>query len=213
MSRIAPLALLLVAGLIPAPAGALPPVRAQAAQPWATLFSDEDYPADAIRNYEQGAVAFRLDIGPEGKPTDCLLVRSSGSPSLDSTTCRLLLERVRFRPARDAQGKPTSDRYSGRIVWRLPGEASRPGYAFTLWRGCVLGEAAKYILEDLPPAEVARRSFPLCSGLEALFARESGQTPPLAEPRERVAALVDDLLIEGARILKAPPAEKAAEPK
>jgi TonB family protein len=213
MFRTATLAALLLAGAIPTAAGAQPPVRAQSAQTLASLFSHEDYPADAVRNYEQGAVSFRLDISAEGRPTECLVVQSSGSPSLDSSTCRLLLERARFRPARDAEGKPASDRVSGRIVWRMPVEAARPGYAFTLWRGCVLGEAAKYVLEDLPAAEVARRSFPPCGRLETLFARVSDRSAPLAEPRERIAALVEELMLEGAKILKPPPADEPEQRK
>ncbi|HEX9964463.1 MAG TPA: energy transducer TonB [Allosphingosinicella sp.] len=213
MFRIAPLVALLLAGLFPAAAGAQPPVRAQSAQTLAALFSHEDYPADSVRNYEQGSVSFRLDISAEGRPTECLVVQSSGSISLDSTTCRLLMERARFRPARDAEGKTASDRISGRIVWRLPVQAARSGYAFTLWRGCVLGEAAKYVLEDLAAGEIAQRSFPPCARLEALFARESSQAPPLREPRERVAALVADLMLESGKILNLRTAGEAEQRK
>jgi ATP-dependent Clp protease protease subunit len=84
------------------------------------LFSDEDYPSAAIRADEQGTVAFQLLVGTNGRVTGCLITASSGSQSLDSTTCRLLAARAVFEPARDRRGKPTTDSVTGRLVWRLP---------------------------------------------------------------------------------------------
>jgi protein TonB len=34
------------------------------------------------------------------------VTRSSGSTDLDNTTCRLILERFRFKPSRDPNGRP-----------------------------------------------------------------------------------------------------------
>lgn len=88
----------------------------------ASLFSDEDYPASAVRAGESGATGFRLDVGPNGRVTACTVTSSSGSSALDSTTCRLLRSRARFTPATDSTGSATSDTVSGRIVWRLPAD-------------------------------------------------------------------------------------------
>jgi TonB family protein len=204
MIRIAPLAALCLAAFVPAPASAGGPTRARAEQGLATLFSDQDYPAQAIRDFEQGNVGFRLEIGVDGTPTDCLVTASSGSINLDTATCRLLMERARFRPARDAQGRAVSDRYSGRILWRMPSDSVRPAFAFTLWRGCVLGEAARHVLGDLAADEIARRSFPPCEGLEALYARESGRKAPLADSRAQIVGLIQSLLVDTGKFLKAP---------
>lgn len=92
--------------------------RARANLP--ALFSDEDYPASAIRAGEQGAVRFRLEVGPEGRVTGCTITASSGSSALDSTTCRILRSRARFTPARDASGRAIADSVEGAIEWRLP---------------------------------------------------------------------------------------------
>ena len=89
----------------------------------ATLFSDEDYPAAALRAEEQGTVGFRLDVGADGRVTNCSITSTSGSASLDSTTCRLLRSRARFNPARDSNGNATTDSTYGRITWRLPVDA------------------------------------------------------------------------------------------
>jgi protein TonB len=87
-----------------------------------SYFSDDDYPQDAIRNEQQGTTGFRLDVGPDGRVTNCTITSSSGSSSLDSTTCRLLRSRARFTPATDSSGAKTTDSVSGRIAWRLPAD-------------------------------------------------------------------------------------------
>jgi protein TonB len=86
------------------------------------LFSDDDYPAAALRSEESGTTGYRLEIGANGRVTTCSVTSSSGSSSLDATTCRLLKQRARFSPATDSNGQPTADTYSGRITWRLPAE-------------------------------------------------------------------------------------------
>lgn len=86
----------------------------------ASLFSTDDYPREAIRNGEEGIVAVTLTVGPDGKVADCAVDQSSGSPSLDVQTCRILWSRAQFTPARDAQGKPVQDTYTQRIRWELP---------------------------------------------------------------------------------------------
>jgi protein TonB len=101
------------------------PVKVQPAKARANLasyFSDDDYPQDAIRNEQQGTTGVRLDIGPDGRVTNCTVTSSSGSSSLDNTTCRLLRSRARFTPATDSSGARTRDTTNTRIVWRLPAD-------------------------------------------------------------------------------------------
>lgn len=84
------------------------------------LFTSEDYPTDALRKGDQGTVSVDLRIAPDGHVSDCSVVGSSGSPSLDAATCHVLTERARFEPATDHGGRPTSDHYRQRITWRIP---------------------------------------------------------------------------------------------
>ena len=86
------------------------------------IFSDDDYPAEAIRHEEQGTVAYRLQINRRGRVAECSIVSSSGSDTLDDATCRIIEDRARFEPARDTAGKRIGDEYSGRIRWVLPEE-------------------------------------------------------------------------------------------
>jgi TonB family protein len=102
----------------PRPSGSLRPSRTPVPLP--SLFSSADYPAAAIRAGETGLVVFRLDVGEDGRVAACTVTASSGSASLDSTTCRLVKMRARFDPARDAEGRPVPDSFVGRVLWRLP---------------------------------------------------------------------------------------------
>ena len=201
------------AALAPACAFAEPqpsaPTRARANL--ATLFSDKDYPAAAVRNHEQGPVAFSLSVGADGRPTACSVTGSSGSALLDSTTCRLLMERARFQPARDAGGKPTADTVQGRIVWRLPYDALRdPPPAVMLWMACVGGEAAKLVPGDLPPAEIVRRAFPPCRALEDLVAADPERARLMAAQRAGLERMIESTIVETRAALAAKPVPAGA---
>jgi protein TonB len=76
------------------------------------LFSNDDYPSAAIRAEEQGTARARLTIGTNGRVADCTITQSSGSSSLDSTTCRILRSRARFTRQRTVPGRrsPTPTR-------------------------------------------------------------------------------------------------------
>lgn len=107
----------------PPPAPPAPPRKVEAARAKADLrsyVSSEDYPSSALRAEESGTTAFRLDVGTNGRVTNCTVTSSSGSAALDAATCRVLKSRARFTPARDTSGNPTTDSVSSRIRWQLP---------------------------------------------------------------------------------------------
>lgn len=79
-----------------------------------------DYPAESLRENEQGTTAFIVTVDVQGKVKDCRVTTSSGSPRLDETTCRLVTERARFTPATDPQDKPIEGSYANRVRWVLP---------------------------------------------------------------------------------------------
>jgi protein TonB len=104
-----------------------PPRKTQSAAPARgdvrTSFSNDDYPASAIAAGAQGTAQARLTIGTDGRVQSCDLVRSTGNGALDSTTCNILRRRVKFTPARDSNGNPTTDTYTTPpITWVLPPE-------------------------------------------------------------------------------------------
>lgn len=85
----------------------------------ASYVSNDDYPAEALWNDEEGTTGFRLTVGTNGRVTDCEVFEPSGSASLDETTCRILQARARFTPAIGSDGNPIEDRVDARIHWRL----------------------------------------------------------------------------------------------
>jgi protein TonB len=74
-----------------------------------------DYPRAA--NGKQGVVETRLTVSATGAVTGCTVTRSSGNDVLDATTCRLIRQRFRFTPARDAQGNPVPDVHGWQQRW------------------------------------------------------------------------------------------------
>ena len=95
-----------------------PPARMTG--PVNTLFTVNDYPKKAVRYGWEGAVAADITVGPEGRVSDCRIAQSSGYQLLDDTTCRIIVTRARFIPARDKDGKAVSDRLrTPPVIWKL----------------------------------------------------------------------------------------------
>lgn len=84
---------------------------------WAT---NSDYPDREMTNKIQGTVTFQLKIDSEGAVENCLILRSSDSAVLDERSCKLMRERAKFKPARDANDQPTPSYYVNRIRWQIP---------------------------------------------------------------------------------------------
>jgi TonB family protein len=87
-----------------------------------TLFSADDYPAEALRKGEEGTVQVELVVDTSGRVSGCTTVQTSGSATLDRATCAILSRRARFNPAHDVNGNAVPDRVrTPPIVWRLEG--------------------------------------------------------------------------------------------
>ena len=63
------------------------------------LFGPQSYPPAALRDGASGQVIVVVTVDPEGKPTACRMVASSGNAALDEATCRILERRARYKPA------------------------------------------------------------------------------------------------------------------
>jgi protein TonB len=84
------------------------------------IVSARDYPK-ATRALRLGsAVTIALTVSPEGRVSDCRILRASRDPEADRVTCRLALERFRFRPAHDAEGKAVPSVYGWQQRWFTP---------------------------------------------------------------------------------------------
>lgn len=74
------------------------------------MLSRRDFPPRLYYQAPRGGSVFMvLRVGSDGVPLSCRVARSFGDAQIDSETCRLAVERLRFSPGRDEQGRPVAD--------------------------------------------------------------------------------------------------------
>lgn len=74
--------------------------------------TQRDYSSASRREWPPGKrVLVTFDVQPNGRASDCKVFQSIGIPSIDAETCVLVVRKLRFRPARDASGRPVVARY------------------------------------------------------------------------------------------------------
>mgnify|MGYP002778682373 CR=1 FL=1 len=83
---------------------------------------DSDYPREAVDERASGRVGVRYMVDIDGRVPRCQVTRSSGSPALDATTCRLIMQRYRFRPGYDARGRPFVSTIVENAIWIMEDE-------------------------------------------------------------------------------------------
>jgi protein TonB len=94
--------------------------RGGAAAEWLSGgLQNSDYPRAALRNGLTGRVSVRFTVLTNGRIANCRVVASSGSPLLDMTTCRLLTNRLLFRPARNSAGVPIETELGSDYTWGI----------------------------------------------------------------------------------------------
>jgi periplasmic protein TonB len=70
-----------------------------------------------------GTVGVRYQIEADGRVSACEVTRSSGHPALDDVTCREIMRRFRFDPARDPRGNKVPSVMIQNHIWEpLPPE-------------------------------------------------------------------------------------------
>ena len=78
-----------------------------------------DYRSIAGDRMPRGSAMVSLRVQPDGTPTDCRIVRSSGDAGVDAGLCPLIIARLRFRPALDDQGRPIPYQLQYVATWML----------------------------------------------------------------------------------------------
>lgn len=78
-----------------------------------------DYPVPpGGRNARRGTqVIVRVVVGVDGRASNCSVYRASPDPEADRITCQLVVDRLRFRPATDANGQPVAAPFYWRQRW------------------------------------------------------------------------------------------------
>ena len=83
---------------------------------------DRDKPRAAQDAGFGGTVHLRFVVAPTGRVSRCDVTRTSGRADVDNVTCRLIVKRFRYRPARDDQGEPVAAVITGTHEWMPPQE-------------------------------------------------------------------------------------------
>ena len=104
----------------PAPAPSFTPVAAKPANDPGAWVLTSDYRSSWLNRGYEGTATFRLSIGANGRVQDCTITRSTGHGALDEATCKLVMRRARFNPAKDDTGTIVAGNYSSAIRWQIP---------------------------------------------------------------------------------------------
>jgi TonB family protein len=102
------------------------------------VFSQEDYPEEAMRRGEQGTVFVRLLIDAAGQVDTCTVIESTGYPDLDRRTCTIVQTRAKFIPAKDEDGRPVFSLLRIPVTWALgsaPVVTVNPDFDITINHG------------------------------------------------------------------------------
>ena len=81
---------------------------------------DKDYPKALREANISGTTVTEVAVGANGRPTACRVIRTSGSRELDATTCRLIMQRFKFKPARNAAGQAIDSHIEYDQEWDAP---------------------------------------------------------------------------------------------
>lgn len=108
---------IILAGAALAPAAPLEPNK------W---FTSKEHPKTALMVAQRGHVAYTIDVSPDGTALRC---EPQSKTELDLRVCELVMERARFAPATDEQGRPAFGLYEGVASFLMPGNSRRPDRA------------------------------------------------------------------------------------
>ena len=92
---------------------------AKATRNLASLFSDKDYPTEAIRSGEMSVVAARLIVGADGKVVRCTPLTPFSGEGFKEVVCARLSKAV-FEPAELADGTKVPSFTTTKIDFRIP---------------------------------------------------------------------------------------------
>jgi protein TonB len=96
------------------------PLAARPRNDPARWITTNDYRSSWIARELTGTARFRLYIAADGRVTGCAITGSTGHAALDTATCRLLEQRARFEPARNARGDAVAGSFVNAVRWELP---------------------------------------------------------------------------------------------
>lgn len=87
---------------------------------WASYASPYDYPASALSALAEGETHALIDVSPEGRASNCRVIRTSGNQEIDEATCMIVTKRARYDPARNYEGGAIAAPFYLTFRWEIP---------------------------------------------------------------------------------------------
>jgi periplasmic protein TonB len=81
------------------------------------ISSARDYPIASREQRIDDYVIVAITVSAEGRPTACRVHRASHDAQANAITCRLAMQRFRFKPATDGAGNPVPSTYGWQQRW------------------------------------------------------------------------------------------------
>ena len=79
---------------------------------------DREYRRISGGRIPRGSATISFRVSPDGRMSDCRIVRSSGDSSVDSVVCEAATRYLRFNPARDPDGQAIAQDMTYTPSWR-----------------------------------------------------------------------------------------------
>ena len=79
---------------------------------------DREYRRISAGRLPYGSATISFRVNTDGRMSGCRVTRSSGDPYVDSIVCEAATRYLRFRPARDAGGRPVAQDMNYTPSWR-----------------------------------------------------------------------------------------------
>ncbi|MES2044931.1 MAG: energy transducer TonB [Pseudomonadota bacterium] len=148
-----------------------------------SFFGADAYPPEAIRAEEQGRSVAKVAIDANGIATGCTTAVSSGSASLDATTCSIAMTKLHYVAARDSRGRAVAGSYTLPVRWVLPVEEPQDQQAVITFSGTAAAPVCSVTV-----SQVARHIVPAkCRAIANVILSHGGnlsQSVPIGMPNE-----------------------------
>lgn len=104
----------------PRPSPSFTPVAPRPSNDSSRWITTNDYPRRSLVDEREGVAHYRLVIGTTGRVSSCEITASTGDGLLDEATCRYIIRRARFEPAKDETGVKALGTFTGSVRWQIP---------------------------------------------------------------------------------------------
>lgn len=95
-------------------------IRPKAKKDWTNYVSSEDYPKMAVYARAGGETRLLIDVGTDGKGSNCRIIVPSGRAELDQMSCRILTERAEYEPGQNLARELVKAPFYAVFRWEMP---------------------------------------------------------------------------------------------